>query len=439
MSAGKRKIFSYALFLAFITIGGGIALYSQGFRINASDLAIQKIGGIFVRSNPRDAEIALDKKIIKNKSWLLQSGTLINNLVPGYHALVIKKDGYREWQKTIMVEPSLVSEMDSIVLVKEMAPVKIYENVSDFWVEGGNSMRKKEEKVIYNETALPGEKFIVASNDGQFVITHASKTDAYFLYDARNEKPALNLNVLFWNLKKRALNLPGQVPITQIAFNPSSNSQFLVKTKAALYLLDAEQLDIVLLGESPDISLFESKFHALWQTEDGSLWILNPGVTSSKSLVLATGKIKAVRSYAGQNKFNIGLLEESGRLLISDTKNENLRLVATKAVLFGFSPDNQKIAFIDEDGQINIEGLYREKKTGFRLPIGIPIESFLWYKDSEHLLIRFADGSIYLTENDGAKPINTYKLADGADKYFYNEEANLLYFTKGTDVFTFAF
>ena len=190
MSAGKRKFFFYVLFLAFITVGGGIALYSQGFRFNISDLAIQKIGGIFVRSNPSDAEIALDKKIIKNKSWLLQSGTLINNLIPGRHALVIKKDGYREWQKNILVEPSLVSEVDAVVLVKETGPVKIYENVNDFWAAGNNLMREKNSEIFYNGTLLPGEKFIAASNDGQFVIAHASKTNAYFIYDARNERPA---------------------------------------------------------------------------------------------------------------------------------------------------------------------------------------------------------------------------------------------------------
>src|SRR3989344_1336871 len=439
MSAGKRKFFFYVLFLAFITVGGGIALYSQGFRFNISDLAIQKIGGIFVRSNPSDAEIALDKKIIKNKSWLLQSGTLINNLIPGRHALVIKKDGYREWQKNILVEPSLVSEMDAVVLVKETGPVKIYENVNDFWAAGSNLMREKNSEIFYNGTPLPGEKFIAASNDGQFVIAHASKTDTFFIYDARNERPELNLNLLFWNLKKRLLGLPGQVPIDQIAFSPYSNSQFLIKTKAALYLLDTEQLDIVLLDESPAISIFISKFHACWQTEDNSLWILDPEATSSKSLVLKGNKIKAALSYSGKNKFNIGVLEEGGRLLISNPENENLRLVATKAALFGFSPNNQKIAFVDEDGQVNIEDIYKKKKVGFRLPIKLPVESFLWYKDSEHLIIRFADGSIYFTENDGLNPINAYKLAEGTGKYFYAENENLLYFTKGADIFTFAF
>ena len=117
----RRKIF-YTLVALFIVIGGGVALYAQGWRLvfaSWDKAHFEKIGGIYIRSYPQDVAIYLNGKSIQNQSGFLSPGTLVSNLLPRSYRLELQSTGYHEWEENAAVEPALVTPFKYAVLVPE--------------------------------------------------------------------------------------------------------------------------------------------------------------------------------------------------------------------------------------------------------------------------------------------------------------------------------
>ncbi len=117
MNIHTRRNLFYLFCLAFLILGTGTVLFAQGWRLDLGTWRINKIGGIFIRSSPRDASITIDTIPVKNNSWLLQNGTFINNLFPKTYFLTLEKPGFHTWKLHVSVAPSLVSEISYAVLV----------------------------------------------------------------------------------------------------------------------------------------------------------------------------------------------------------------------------------------------------------------------------------------------------------------------------------
>ena len=85
-----RKILFLTLTIIFVLMGTILVLYSRGARFDFKNWEIVQTGGIYLKTEPVDVEIQVDGEPVKNKSGLLQSGTLINNLKPGTYKIFIQ-------------------------------------------------------------------------------------------------------------------------------------------------------------------------------------------------------------------------------------------------------------------------------------------------------------------------------------------------------------
>ena len=112
----RRRLF-YLFCAAFLVLGTGAVLFSQGWRLDFRTWQFKKVGGIFVRSFPRDTSLFLNEVPVHNDSWFLKNGTFINNLFPTAHLLTLQKEGFRPWKRRIAVAPALVTEIPYAVLV----------------------------------------------------------------------------------------------------------------------------------------------------------------------------------------------------------------------------------------------------------------------------------------------------------------------------------
>lgn len=432
MSFLKRKIFFYFLSFAFIALGGGIVLYSQGYRFNAADLAIEKIGAIFVRSNPVSANISLNNNRVKNKSWLLASGTLINNLVPGMYTLGLEEGGYLPWKKTLVVSPSLVTEVESIVLIKDQPPALKLTGVADAWLAGGKLIIKKGDgRITYakeggeKDGILPGDTFVELSEDKKFAITLDSK-NTYFLTNIGNEKSSLNVNLFFENLKMRALAVKGDTKINHINFEPGGSGKIFIGTEKSVYLLDIDASSITRLENSGIANWDMGRSELIWKNGKNELWEYRFSYGDKKILLSDASALKKAVAYPNSDKYAAIVLGKDKTLSLISTASSSAEMIANRAVLFQISPDKQKMVFVDDDGAINIKYLSTDKNISFRLPIRENIASLAWFKDSEHLILGYADDKIYFTEIDGLNPVNTYHLGN-ARKYFYEPDMNILF------------
>jgi len=144
MSKKTRKIlFLICLFLFILTAPLAI-LYSQGYRfdLNPPDggIRITQTGGIFIKTEPKQAEIYINNQLIKRTDFFFGSA-LIENLLPKRYKIEVKRENYLSWEKNLEVREREVTEVKNIILFPEninfnplTSDQKNETVVKDFWL-----------------------------------------------------------------------------------------------------------------------------------------------------------------------------------------------------------------------------------------------------------------------------------------------------------------
>lgn len=103
----RRRLF-YLSVIIFVIVTPLILLYAAGYRL-AEDWSISKTGGIYAQSSISGSEIYINN-VLKKTTNLLQGGVFLPNLKPGSYDILVVKEDYWPWQKTLMVRSELVTE-----------------------------------------------------------------------------------------------------------------------------------------------------------------------------------------------------------------------------------------------------------------------------------------------------------------------------------------
>lgn len=464
MTLKTRRFIFYSFIFLFIITGLGVVSYSQGWRIVTENCQIvkllncsikfQKTGAIFIEAKPKGVMIKIDGKVFKDKSGLIQSGTLITNLSPKTYRLKVEKDGYLAWTKNAVVKSGLVTEIPKIILIPEKIEKKsiaVSKTIDNFWLSSQQKIVFKNKENLYffqeslaSPTKLKGDEFIQWSEDNNKIIVQDSKNQTYYLYELNNLSKALNINVTLNNLQKTS--------ITEIAFHPLESGRLIIKDKKGfLYLLDTNRLKLETIVKEPVIS---------WTIKSPNLYYIKTQTSADNkqiNYVLASFSLTVkTENFAVElpsqlinqepseiNAFGnkIAFLTKDGGLYLFDQMSRNFNKIAHSAKKFVFSPDNKKIAFLDKNGKLNIyflEDYQRgiQKKAGEVISLnfyeGFSVKDIFWYKDSNHLLVEYIastdSASIDFIEIDDRLPINKYTLFEGVFNFHYELGLDRFYF-----------
>jgi hypothetical protein len=114
MTLLKRRIILAICSLVFLAIAPFLLLYCLGYRLD-SNFRIGRIGGLYVSSPISGAEIFIKENLEKTTN-ILQSGLFLQNLSEGIYPIVIVKEGYWPWIKTLNVKEGLVAEARAFLI-----------------------------------------------------------------------------------------------------------------------------------------------------------------------------------------------------------------------------------------------------------------------------------------------------------------------------------
>lgn len=439
MTIKTRRVLFYSLFFLFIFTGLVVVFYSFGWRINTGDCKIaklqdckikfQKTGGLFIETKPKGVVIKIDEKIFKDKSGLIQSGTLIKNLSPKTYKVKIEKDGFLPYEKKVRVESNLVAEIPNVVLVLEKLEkisVPISKSIDNFWISPQQKIVFKSNGVLYYFSPLSklkGNEFIGFSEDDKKIIVKDSKNQIHYLYDLNDLSKTVNLNAVFNNLRKNVI-------IDEIAFHPADSNRLIIKDKDArlpdgqgyLYFLDLNRLKLEIIVEKPILT---------WTIKNPNIYYIKTRTDADLTRTNADNTRNSP-TYA-LNSFNLILKTEN---IIAQFSNSLISQFPNSPIII--SPDNKKIAFFNKAGDVNIYFLedYRSginKKIGDVISLDVyknrKIKNIFWYKDSYHLLVATEENMDFI-EIDDRTPINKYTLIDGSAPLTinYDLKSNKIYF-----------
>jgi len=127
MQRRTRIILLTVFIILFFLLAPQIILYSLGYRFDFEEKKFVNTGGLYLKIWPQKTEIFIDGKLIK-RTGIFSSSMLIQNLLPKKHEVLVKKEGYHLWKKTLEVKGKEVTKAENIILIKENPVFNILEN-----------------------------------------------------------------------------------------------------------------------------------------------------------------------------------------------------------------------------------------------------------------------------------------------------------------------
>jgi len=422
----RRSLFYFLLFL-FLIISSVLIAYSLGLKPDFKNLSFEETGGIYLRSEPPDTLIFLDGQSVKNQSGILQSGTLIDDLREDTYRIVLKRDGYFDWEKQILIEPALVQVFDRIVMVPKKDPERVEIAVNKFTIVDGSIVLESVNGLTVRENKLLGTSLEDSSEDGT-IITYNKTSKNYYLSNIFNLDTSLNINTIFNNLKESRLGLEGIVPVVKASIHPFNHKKLIIQSKGALYSLDTSRLTIEQITEGPvDFKVGEEEV-VFYNKE--AFYRYNLIFRTTSKITELDGK--EIKDWAIAPN-GIIVLYGNGELL-SINGSEEIK-IAYKATLFSTSRNSRSVAFLDYDGPLYVYRFAKEEYVELLTGINEPVKSLNWYKDNEHLFVE--TDNLYFVEIDDRTPLNTVRLASQILQYDYKPLENALYFMNENGVFRY--
>ena len=443
MSLTTRRIIFYALVVLFLVSGGGVLLYANGWRLDPETFAVRKTGGVYIESVPRDAEILLNGKAVRNASGLISSGTLVSGLLPRAHEVTVQKEGYAAWRRVLTVKPSLVTKAEHIILVpRKSVAVPLPVPAAAIRVSGETLVASfADGHIALGGVRVPGTEFVAFTAGKSAAISYDENRGAYFFTSlpasasVSAAKSSLNLTTLFNNLKERTLGLPGFVLPREVIAHPFDAKKAVVRTDHGLYVIDTERLSIVQIAGglpagqadgSAELTAVLARSQSLVWTEYSRT--RNESALMTADLILRTSSRLATAAGA---TLKIGeapdggflLLAQDGRLFSLPRSAKETETIEEAASDFSFSPADQALIVLLRDGSL---ALWDFRKTPKRVALPLVADEFLWHEDGAHIFVRRGGAVSFVELFEDGEVLET-PLGEAVTAMAYDPSRDLFY------------
>ncbi len=118
MKKKNRLIILSICAATFLIIVPYAVLYSLGYRVDFENQKILATGGIYVKALPEPVDVIIDQTI-KNTTGYFYNSVFVQNLTPTIHTVDIKKEGYFDYQKSLLVREKEVTKLENVILFKK--------------------------------------------------------------------------------------------------------------------------------------------------------------------------------------------------------------------------------------------------------------------------------------------------------------------------------
>lgn len=120
MTRLHRAIIFYSFMVLFLMVAPLLLLYTAGYRYNVTNGKIARVGVLMLKSEPKNADIAIDGHAIKEKTPALIE------LAADEYDVLITKPGYHPWSKIVAVKSKQTTFAEDIVLWKDELPRRLF-------------------------------------------------------------------------------------------------------------------------------------------------------------------------------------------------------------------------------------------------------------------------------------------------------------------------
>ncbi|NIM46590.1 MAG: PEGA domain-containing protein [Candidatus Aenigmarchaeota archaeon] len=355
----STKVYVFILYVLVFSVFIGAALYiimiAKGYRFDFKNRSIRKTGMIILVSRPSGADIYLNDKKLSKKTGFSLFPAKISNLDPGKYKVLVKKEGYKDWQKTIEVKEELVSWANYILLIPEKPTKK--ESIKNIDISN-ISISPNKRKIAY----------IIKNNNLSILDIQSEESELLKIPQIQNETEILNLD---WNLDSTRLLLTIK--------NVDKTNYLVINTNDLNdFSLISDEYSNLSWSKNNSKELFALKNKSLYKIDVGE--VLNPALLSENiiSYTFTSGKIIFAAYSEKQNSlFSMDLNGEN--------KEEISDLPYSESYKLSYSKKLDGTAVVVERTQ-NLFYIYKFGNQTITRKMGQNIKDSLWSNEGKQLL-----------------------------------------------------
>ncbi len=437
MTLRARNILFYCVTALFFVIAISAIFYSNGWRFDPETFSINKLGGIYFGKVPDGSSLTIEKADVQFNPNFLRSTYLAPNLFPkNYFAVASKKD-HQTWTKDIPVYPSLVTEIQPIILLPEKILLEnpLRKNITDFWEKSGQTITAKSGVLFFGADKIPGTQIVSWSDDASVVISKNNLN--YYLINMDSPESALNLSLMFSNARRAKSDIKDRTDIKSASFRPGYDNSAVIRTDNGLYLLDTGSSMLSVISNA-QVSAYAGNSSEILFVDKNGLFSWSGGKTATLTPSLPVENPSEIIFNDAETYFV--LKNSEGKLLLVNRNNLEAKLLADNARTAFFAPGYLKLAFTTLNNELVIHTFGKKyqildnPKTEI-LRISISDESSLaWHADAAHIFMQYPNAA-YLLEANEIPPINLQIIDNGVDKLQYDAENEELYLLKKSNLY----
>jgi hypothetical protein len=340
MTLRKRRIILALASLIFFILVPALLLYAHGYRLN-SDFQISKTGGLYVSSPVSGSEIFV-KNDLKKTTNILQAGLFLQNLSEGAYQVLVAKEVYWPWLKTLNVKESLVAEARAFLIPRNpKGKVLLRGHFETVWASPYNKILLLEE----NKAGVRKMTFYAPRTDTFLTSISATTTK---LLSFKNE-----FSKISW--KDNSVLLAENKNAVQATFNLDNG------TVSA----SPEVLAVVSIDDRYEKFSYQNKQHLFWNNENNEIWLewlgdkdsipyyicdIKPCESTAYLIAAFSSPIKNADFFPGRRDLIIVAVQNGIFALEIDERGGRIRqpIYKGKDPTFAVFPNEKKVYVLDE-------------------------------------------------------------------------------------------
>ena len=412
MTKKTRYFLLAACVLFFLIVAPLMVLYVRGVTFNFKTRTFVATGILAVRSVPNNVDIYLDGRQRRSSAGDLRF------VAPGEHEVTLKKSGYGDWSKRLLVEPGQVvwanPAFGSIYLLMSKPPViSIATGVRDFYYQNGRALLlTKNNLLTVSGTGLKNQQIFSLPQPADSIIADDAGGKNFILSGTypptggATSSPAY----LFFNTDSGKFTKLSGLFSGQTEFKFSDSGRLYALNKEILYSIDPENLaKHPLFNEVDTFSL-----------QGSSVYFIQNSATSTTALIISQAPFNQTQTLFASlppfSKAQLFITYQKQIFLLADNNlyllNNSMQELADNVSLCQFEPSSSLLAVL-HSGELdyfdplsgNLNFVTRSSVALSNLQIRPGIGYAIFQKDQE----------IDAVELDTRDRQNQYVLYNGTD------------------------
>lgn len=409
-----------------------LILWASGYRYDFKNKVVVSTGILVIKTYPKqDVEIFIDnKKQTTNKTPLKLS------LFPKEYNVLIKKQGYSDWEKTIKISSKKSLFLDNIVLFKENVDKNVLESNVLLYAESNDK-----KNIVYSKNENEEESLYLLNQDGEKSKLYPKENQEKFT----EKLVSLNFNgnnlcILSFENSKYILNISNN-KFTKINTAPFPLSYFFINENEYFAILEKNLIKYNI--NTKEIKVIEPSVES-FSVNNGSLVYL---ATNNNKQVLKKGGLSGggdvVYEFLGNVDFSeskiiftpeidyYGLIDKNNDLYFINTTEKSIKTLGSNIKEAFFTEDEKRFVYFNEHEISEVilkkEGqLVNEDLTINRSSESLNFINFLNETAEMQHLVYVKNNELFVADDDGK---NETKLSGSVSKAFFSKKDPLkLYF-----------